>query len=367
MHEVINVTKTYLPARKKLDRYIDRIYDSNWLTNNGQLVRELTARLSEYLGVENLLLVSNGTLALQIAYKALGVTKQAVTTPFTFVATASSLAWEGIEPIFADIDPKTFCIDPKEIEKALTPKTEAIVPVHVFGNACEIEAIEAIAQKHGLKTVYDAAHAFGVQYKDKSILNYGDASTLSFHATKIFHTIEGGAIVFKKREAFERARLMINFGIDGPDSVVALGINAKMNEFQAAMGLAVLDEIEQTQKDREAVWRRYAEHLEGRMQLQELNPEGTNNYAYFPVVFDAEKRLTRAIEELRKKNIRPRRYFYPSLDSLDFFKGGGMNNSRSLASRILCLPLSSSLQEADQLDISATLASVHNNWKQPGA
>jgi dTDP-4-amino-4,6-dideoxygalactose transaminase len=367
MREAINVTKTHLPDRERLDRYIDRIYESNWLTNNGQLVRELTARLSEYLGVENLLLVSNGTLALQIAYKALGVTKQAVTTPFTFVATASSLAWEGIEPVFADIDPKTFCIDPEEIEKRLTPETGAVVPVHVFGNACKIDSIEAIAKKRGIKTVYDAAHAFGVHYKGKSILGYGDASTLSFHATKIFHTIEGGAVVFKDLEVYQRARLMINFGIDGPDSVVALGINAKMNEFQAAMGLAVLDEFEQAQKDREAVWRRYGEHLEGRIQLQERNPESTNNCAYFPVVFDAEERLSKTIVELRKKDIRPRRYFYPSLDTLDFFKSGGMDNSRSLASRILCLPLSSSLQEADQLDIIGTLASIHNNWKQPGA
>jgi dTDP-4-amino-4,6-dideoxygalactose transaminase len=355
MHEVINVTKTHLPAREKLDRYIDRIYDSNWLTNNGPLAKELTARLEAYLGVQNLLLVSNGTLALQIATKALGITKQAITTPFSFVATTSSLVWEGIEPVFADIDPKTFCIDPKEVEKALTPETQAIVPVHVFGNACEIEAIETIAQKHGLKTVYDAAHAFGVQYKGKSILSYGDASTLSFHATKVFHTIEGGAIVFKDREVYERARLMINFGIDGPDSIAALGINAKMNEFQAAMGLAVLDEIEEIHAGRKRVWKQYEENLEGKLQLQERNPDCTNNYAYFPVVFESEEALLRAKEELNQNRINPRRYFYPSLDEVPFLKGQDCPHSRNIASRILCLPIFPALLESSVTVISNTV------------
>ncbi|HBN28622.1 MAG TPA: aminotransferase DegT, partial [Clostridiaceae bacterium] len=239
---MINVTKTYLPDRTKLDKYIDKIYSTAWVTNNGQLVKELTTRLEEYLGVQNLLLVTNGTLALQIAYKALGVNGQAITTPFSFVATTSSLVWEGIEPIFVDIDPETFCIDPSKIEEAITSETTAIVPVHVFGNACDVEKIENIAQKYGLKTIYDGAHSFGVKYNGESLLSYGDATILSFHATKLFHTIEGGAIIFKNKEDYERAKLMINFGIDGTDSVIELGINAKMNEFQAAMGLCVLDE-----------------------------------------------------------------------------------------------------------------------------
>ncbi len=362
MREVINVTKTHLPSREKLDRYIDRIYDSNWLTNNGPLVQELTARLEAYLGVQNLLLVSNGTLALQIAYRALGITRQAVTTPFSFVATTSSLVWEGIEPVFADIDPKTFCIDPREIEKALTPETQAIVPVHVFGNACEIEAIETIAQKHGLKTVYDAAHAFGVQYKVKSILNYGDASTLSFHATKVFHTIEGGAIVFKDREVYERARLMINFGIDGPDSVVALGINAKMNEFQAAMGLAVLDEIEEIHAGRERVWKQYEENLKGKLQMQKRNPDCTNNYAYFPVVFESEEQLLLVKEQLNQKHINPRRYFFPALSDIPFIREAGMELSQHLSSSILCLPLYQKLDLSIVKMICETIKrSMHKN------
>ena len=250
---MIPVTKPYLPSREKLDRYIDGIYERAWLTNNGELVQELTRRLEEYLGVENLLLVANGTLALQIAYRALGVTgrnepTEAITTPFTFVATASSLKWEGVEPVFADIDPNTWCLDPTNIEPAITPRTQAIVPVHVFGNACDVDAIDAIAKKHSLKVIYDASHAFGVKYQGESLLKHGDAATLSFHATKLFHTGEGGAIVFKRKEDLERAKKMINFGITGPETVEALGINAKMNELQAAMGLCVLDEMEENLK-----------------------------------------------------------------------------------------------------------------------
>ncbi len=337
---MINVTKTYLPDRARLDKYIDRIYESNWLTNNGPLVQELTARLSEYLEVHNLLLVTNGTLALQVAYKALGVTQQAITTPFSFVATTSSLVWEGIEPVFADIDPKTFCIDPREIEKAVTPQTQAIVPVHVFGNACNIDAIESIARKHNLKTIYDGSHAFGVRYKGKSIYAFGDAVTLSFHATKLYHTIEGGAIVFKDKEIYEKAKLMINFGIDGPDSIATLGINAKMNEFQAAMGLAVLDEIDEVFKGRERVWELYKSKLEGKFQLQERNPSANNNYSYFPLIFATESELLIRLRQMKEKNIYPRRYFYPSLDSVNYVREAKTPMSRNLASRILCLPLS---------------------------
>ncbi len=348
---MINVTKTYLPDRARLDKYIDRIYESNWLTNNGPLVQELTARLSEYLEVDNLLLVTNGTLALQVAYKALGVTKQAITTPFSFVATTSSLVWEGIEPVFADIDPKTFCIDPREIEKSVTPQTQAIVPVHVFGNACDIDVVESIAGKHNLKTIYDGSHAFGVRYKGKSIYSYGDAVTLSFHATKLYHTNEGGAIVFKDKEIYEKAKLMINFGIDGPDSIATLGINAKMNEFQAAMGLAVLDEINEVIAARGKAWNQYEKNLKGKLQLQERNPYSTNNYAYFPAVFPDEKRLLCTKEKMNVQNIRPRRYFYPSLDSVNYVRKTKKPISRNLASRILCLPLSYDLtfQEINQI------------------
>lgn len=352
---MIPVTKPYLPDRARLDSYIDRIYEKCWLTNNGPLVQELTARLQEYLGVEHLLLVSNGTLALQIAYRALDIKDTALTTPFSFVATTSSLVWEGITPKFVDIDSETFCMNPDLIEEAITPDVSAIVPVHVFGNACEVERIDEIAKKHNLKVIYDAAHAFGVKYKNDSILNYGDASTLSFHATKLFHTIEGGAIIFKEKEALERAKLLINFGIDGPDSIAGLGINAKMNEFQAAMGLAVLDSIGDILKTRSEVWSYYEKNLTAHFQLQKRNPDATKNYGYFPVLFGNEKELLRIKEELNKNGINPRRYFFPSLDSVYYVTSQKKPTSHIIASRILCLPMYTSLTETNLHTICSIL------------
>lgn len=343
---MINVTKPYLPDREKLNRYIDRIYETAWLTNNGPLVQELTTRLQEYLGVENLLLVSNGTSALQVAYKALGVSGQAITTPFSFVATTSSLVWEGIEPVFADIDPETFCMDPSKIEETITSKTTAIVPVHVFGNACEVEEIEAIACKHKLKVIYDGAHAFGVKYKNRSLLSYGDATTLSFHATKLFHTIEGGAIIFKNKEDYEKARLMIKFGIDDSDSIVEVGINAKMNEFQAAMGLCVLDEIDTVLEQRAKIWNLYQRSLGYLVQILKLNPNSTNNYSYFPIVLENEETLLAVKHAMNEQRIYPRRYFYPSLDTLDYIVPNPMAHfSRDIAGRIICLPIYPGMKE----------------------
>ena len=354
---MIPVTKPYLPSREKLDRYIDGIYERAWLTNNGELVQELTRRLEEYLGVENLLLVANGTLALQIAYRALGVTgrnepTEAITTPFTFVATASSLKWEGVEPVFADIDPNTWCLDPTNIEPAITPRTQAIVPVHVFGNACDVDAIDAIAKKHSLKVIYDASHAFGVKYQGESLLKHGDAATLSFHATKLFHTGEGGAIVFKRKEDLERAKKMINFGITGPETVEALGINAKMNELQAAMGLCVLDEMEENLKARANVWHKYEQTLPKNLQFQEKSNNLDYNYAYFPVVFESEEIAVRVAAMLKENGILTRRYFYPSLGGVECL--GTQSDqpvSKNIASRILCFPIYAMLDTEDVIFI----------------
>ncbi|AKB23272.1 DegT/DnrJ/EryC1/StrS aminotransferase family protein [Methanosarcina sp. WH1] len=360
-YEAINVTKTYLPDRTKLDKYIDKIYSTAWLTNNGQLVKELTARLEEYLDVQNLLLVANGTLALQIAYKTLGVSGQAITTPFSFVATTSSLVWEGIEPIFVDIDPETFCIDPSKIEVAVTPETTAIVPVHVFGNACDVEKIENIAQKYGLKTIYDGAHAFGVQYNGESLLSYGDATILSFHATKLFHTIEGGAIIFKNKKDLERAKLMINFGINGPDSIAELGINAKMNEFQAAMGLCVLDEMDTILEQRSEIWSCYENALKDHVKLQKRNSQCNNNYSYFPVLFESEEKLMEVKNAMNAAGINPRRYFYPSLDTLEYLQPHApQTESRDIASRIMCLPIYSGLRTEDTELIIMTVKNAFN-------
>lgn len=341
---MIPVTKPYLPNREKLNHYIDGIYERNWLTNNGPLVQELTQRLENHLGVENLLLVSNGTLALQVAYHALGITAadkpEAITTPFTFIATASSLKWQGVEPVFTDINNDTWCLDPAKIEDKITANTKAIVPVHVFGNACDVEAIDTIAQKHNLKVIYDAAHAFGVTFKNKSLLTYGDAATLSFHATKLFHSIEGGAIVFKNKEDLERAKKAINFGIVGPEEIDSIGVNAKMNEFQAAMGLCVLDELEKNLTSRAVVWNTYAKALSTQFQLQKIHPDVQYNYAYFPVVFDTAEQATQVLNTLKEHDVIARRYFYPSLDTVDYFQiEEHQPLSKDIASRILCLPI----------------------------
>lgn len=364
---MIPVTKPYLPSREKIDNYIDDIYNNQWLTNNGPLVQELTKRLENYLGVENLLLVVNGTLALQIAYRALGITRdeeysEAITTPFTFAATASSLKWEGVEPIFTDIDSDTWCLNPRLIEKALTPHTRAIVPVHVFGNACEVEEIDKIGRQHALKVVYDASHAFGVSYKGESLLKYGDASTLSFHATKLFHTIEGGAIVFKSKADLEYAKKLINFGIPGVDSIENVGINAKMNEFQAAMGLCVLDEIELNLLGRKKVSDIYTEALSGYVKLQKLNEFSTQNYAYFPIIMKDEETVRKTIASLKSSGISARRYFSPSLDTLSKIYKTPMKtcyNSRDISKRIICLPIYSSLD----IDAVVKVVETLDNFK----
>jgi len=356
---MIPVTKPFLPSREKLDKLIDGIYERQWLTNNGVLVQELTNKLEAYLGVENLLLISNGTLALQIAYRALRINDcnlntipEAITTPFTFIATASSLKWEGIQPVFADIDSDSWCLNPEAIESAITPNTSAIVPVHVFGNACDVDEIDSIAARHNLKVVYDASHAFGVKFKQQSLLSYGDAATLSFHATKLFHTIEGGAIVFKHKEDLERAKKLINFGITGPESIGELGINAKMNEFQAAMGLCVLDEIKANLSAREEVIRHYDEHLPSSLQRQKLHSAASANYAYMPVVFESERQTLAVLSRLSESGITARRYFYPSLESVACLAVDADNPvSKNISSRILCLPIFDGLSQDDQQKI----------------
>lgn len=344
---MINVTKTYLPDPEKYKSYVDRIFNSGWITNNGQFVQELEKRLCNFLDVENLLLVSNGTLALQIAYRALGVSNEAITTPFSFVATASSLVWEGIKPVFSDIDTQTLNLDPGRISKLITPETQAIVPVHVFGNSCDVEAIEHIAKEYNLKTIYDAAHAFGVKYKNISILKYGDAATLSFHSTKVFHTIEGGAIIFKDKKHLEAARLMINFGIPGYDQISTLGINCKMNEFQAAMGLCVLDDMELILTERKKVWDRYTDAFRSSVNilLQQQNEYSTQNYSYYPILLNSEEILLKLKAALVEKDISPRRYFYPSLEQVPYVsKYQHVPNSASIATRILCLPIYPTLE-----------------------
>jgi len=349
---VINVTKTYLPNKEKYKQYVDEIYANGWITNNGPLVKKLEKRLAEYLDVKNIVLVANGTVALEIAYRTLDLKGYAITTPFSFVATTSSLVTNGIKPIFADINAQTLNIEPNAIEALITPNTEAIVPVHVFGNGCDVEAIEQIAKKHNLSVIYDAAHAFNVKYKDSSILNYGDISTLSFHATKLFHTIEGGALIINDDKLVEKARYLINFGIESSEAIPELGTNAKMNEFEAAMGLCLLDEMAEVSQKRKEVYERYKNELKGLVQFQEQNNHSTQNYSYFPIILKDEDEALRVQKALNYQKISPRRYFYPSLDTLTYIEPKQhCKQSRDISKRILCLPLYPELEEDIQAKV----------------
>jgi len=346
---MINVTKTYLPNKEKYQKYVDEIFESGWITNNGQMVRKLEKRLSEYLGVKNVVLVANGTVALEIAYRTLDIKGYAITTPFSFVATTSSLVTNGIKPIFADIDKDTLCIDSKKIEACITKNTSAIVPVHVFGNACEIDKIDKIAKENALKVIYDAAHAFDVKYKGESILNYGDISTLSFHATKLFHTIEGGALIINDESLVEKARYLINFGIENQESIPELGTNAKMNEFEAAMGLCILDEMNEILNKRKNVYERYERELGEFVEFQTGNRDASKNYAYFPIMLKDEKQMFRVKDALNKEEVFPRRYFYPSLDTLNYIEPKQYSPvSRDISTRILTLPIYPTLEKGDQ-------------------
>jgi dTDP-4-amino-4,6-dideoxygalactose transaminase len=346
---MINVTRPYFPDLEKYKQYLEKIYDNGWLTNNGELVQHLQKRLEEYLGVKNLLLVANGTMALMIAYRLLALQKDVVTTPFSFVATSSSLVWEGLSPVFADINLDSFNIDENLIENAIGENTSAIVATHVFGNPCALDKIQEIADKHSLKLVYDAAHSFGVKFKGESILKQGDVSILSFHATKLFHTAEGGALVINDNDLYEQARRMINFGFVKEDTVTQLGINAKMNELQAAMGLCVLDDIDEIIEEQCRIIDEYSTELEGYVGFQESLSEVSGNCTYFPIVLESESETLELKAQLMRNDVRARRYFYPSLNKMPFIKERvSCPNSESLSSRILSLPVYPGLAQSDQ-------------------
>jgi dTDP-4-amino-4,6-dideoxygalactose transaminase len=345
-----------MPDKEKFKSYIDGIYESGWLTNNGPLLQKLEKKLEEHLGVKNLLCLSNGTSALQFAYRLLDKEGEVITTPFSFVSTTSAIVAERLKPIFADINKKSYNIDPDNIEKLITDKTCAIAPCHVFGNACAIDEIDKIAEKHALKVIYDASHAFDVKYKDKHILSYGDMSIVSFHATKIFHTIEGAAIIIKDDALYEKAKVLRNYGISGPDSVDMLGINAKMNEVEAAMGLCMLEELDLIVSDREKSHAFYTEQLKDYVQLQEKNDNATQSYSYFPIVFRSEKEMDKVREALLEHDIASRQYFKPSLDTLPYVECEEiMENSRDIASRILVIPMHSGVESKVRSIIITTL------------
>ncbi len=335
---MINVTKTFLPPQEEYNAILKRAWDKVWITNRGELVLELEQKLKGYLNVSNIIATTNGTLPLQIAIKALGLTGEIITTPFSYVATTSSIVWEGCTPVFVDIDPKHLTIDETKIEAAITSKTSAILATHVFGNPCAVEEIEAIAQNHNLKVIYDAAHCFGVTYKDKSVFKYGDVSTCSFHATKLFHTGEGGAMFANDGELHKKLFYHHNFGHKGKDDFYGIGINAKMSELQAAMGLAVLPYIEIIKNNRKEIAKIYSDGLKEFQQLK-IRKDTDWNFAYFPIIFETEEILLKIQKSLIENNIVPRRYFYPSLNQLPYIENTEAPISISIASRILCLPI----------------------------
>ena len=337
---MIPVTKPFLPPREEYQKYLDGIWKRQWLTNNGPLVNDLELKLKEYLDLPHLLFLNNGTIALQIAIKALELSGEIITTPFSFVATTSSVVWEGCRPVFVDIDPFSLNIDPSKIEAAITDKTSGIIATHVYGNPCDIEAIDAIAKKHKLKVIYDAAHCFGSRYKNRSAFFYGDVSIASFHATKLYHTIEGGAVFTRDPELLKKMAFMRNFGFFGPEDFAEVGINGKNSEFHAAMGLCNLNYVDKILQSRKDQTIRYDKWLaKSSLKRIILNEDAVFNYAYCPIICPSEEVTIELQKQLEGNFIMPRRYFYPSLNTIGIYKSGSLPVSESVAKRVLCLPV----------------------------
>lgn len=337
---MIPVTKPFLPPIEEYDTYVKGIWQRHWLTNNGPLVNELELRIKQYLGVPHMLFINNGTVALQIAIRALDLKGEIITTPFSFMATTSSIIWEMCKPVFVDIDPGTLNIDPAKIEAAVTPQTTAILATHVYGNPCDIDAIDVIAKKHNLKVIYDAAHCFGTLYKGKSVFNYGDISTTSFHATKLYHTIEGGAVFTSDPELLKTMAYMRNFGFHGTEEFACVGINGKNSEFHAAMGLVNLKYIDEILAKRKEHFLYYNELLKNMQTTQQvLDKNSVYNYSYYPIIFNTEADLKKAEEQLNASWIYPRRYFYPALHTVNFVDKYECNHCLDISKRVMCLPL----------------------------
>jgi dTDP-4-amino-4,6-dideoxygalactose transaminase len=356
---MINVTKTYLPPLDDYVKYLKRIWDSGWVTNNGVLVRELETRLAEHLGVPYVQYVSNGTIAIQIALRALDIQGEVITTPFSYVATTNSILWENCTPVFVDIDIDTLCIDSKKIEAAITKRTGAILAVHVYGYPSDVEGLAEVAKKNNLKVIYDGAHAFGCEINGSSILNYGDLSTLSFHATKLFHTVEGGAILAQTSQMADTLNKIKSFGHLG-DEYYTLGVNGKNSEFHAAMGLCVLPNLVDITQRRHEICETYDNELsELGIVFSNIPKNFKYNYAYYPVVFHDEAHLLAVKQELNLNQINPRRYFYPSLNTLPFLRTRqSCPVSEDISSRVLCLPLYDTLEKKDVSRISALIKKV---------
>ncbi len=340
---MINVTQPFLPPYEVYEKYIKEVWEKKWLTNNGPMVQDLEKKLKEFLGVKHLFFVTNGTIALQIAIKVLDLKGEIITTPFSYVATTNAVLWEGCKPVFADIQSTDFNIDPEKAEALITENTRAIMATHVYGNPCEIEKLEAICKKHNLKLIFDAAHAFGTIYKNSSLLSFGDISTCSFHATKLFHTIEGGALITNDDNLADAIMLCRQFGHVG-DEYYSIGINGKNSEMHAAMGLSVLPYVHNIIGKRKLLTEAYNQHLEGLPFMRPLAISDTQyNYAYYPVIFGSEQLLLKAKQHLADCSVNTRRYFYPSLNTLSFVNGESCPISEDISRRVLALPIFSEL------------------------
>jgi len=359
---MINVTKPFLPSFDEYTKYLQGIWDRVWLTNNGPLVNDLELKLKEYLKLDHLLYLGNGTIALQIAIKALKLQGEIITTPFSYVATTSSIVWEGCKPVFADIDKDSLNIDPETIEARITDKTTAILATHVYGNPCDVVKIDMIARRHGLKVIYDAAHAFGVKYKGKSVFTFGDISTTSFHATKVFHTIEGGAVITKDPGLVLAMSRLRNFGHSGPESFDGIGVNGKNSEFHAAMGLTNLKYIDDILASRKTQALGYDKALATLKVKRPTILAGAEwNYSYYPIIFNSEEQLLKSVEILNGNWIYPRRYFYPSLSKLDYVDKYEVPISEDISKRALCLPMYHNMKSEDIDLISRLLLRAQNN------
>lgn len=354
----ITVSSPLLPSLDELKVYLEDIWSRKWLTNNGYYHKELEKALCEYLKVPYISLFTNGTLPLICALQALRITGEVITTPFSFVATTHSLWWNGITPVFVDIDPETCNLDPAKIEAAITPKTTAIMPVHVYGCPCDTEAIQAIADKYGLKVIYDAAHAFGVEVKGKSILEFGDMSTLSFHATKVYNTVEGGALICQDEFTKKRIDYLKNFGFAGETTVVAPGINGKMDEIRSAYGILNLKQVDLAIEKRKKTAMYYRETLKDVKGITFINdmPDVRHTYSYFPIFLDAQEYGMSRDElyfKMRDNNVLGRRYFYPLISTFSTYRGLSSARPENLpvavrkADSVICLPMHHDLEEED--------------------
>lgn len=336
---MIQLNKPFLPPKDEFDEYVSGIWDRNWLTNGGPLLRQFEADVAKYLDVERMLFVTNGTTALQIAIKALDLKGEVITTPYSYVATTSSIVWQNCIPVYVDIDPDSWNIDPEKIEAAITDQTSAIIATHVYGNPCDVEAIADIAERNNLRVIYDAAHCFGVRYKGESIFKWGDISATSFHATKVFHTVEGGGLFTNDDSLFKKMKYMRNFGHDGPYRFREVGINGKNNEFSAAMGLCNLKYADHCLIKRRSLAEYYNDCFKNLPVSRPKKLEDTRtNFAYYPVIFENAAKRKKIAKCLKEQAIETRSYFKPSLNNLNYVGSFDMPVSESIAARVLCMP-----------------------------